>query len=543
MDGLMMDFPLTLTHLLRRGESFFGDGEIVTRLPDKSFHRTSHGETLRRSRQLAVALQKIGLERGDRVATLCWNHYQHHEAYFGVPCGGFVLHTLNLRLHPNDLELHREPRRRPRGDRRPCAPAAARAVPGRDADRARLRGRGLVRGAARDRRSATSGKTLSSTRTRPQRCVTRAARPGGRAASSTRTARLSCMRSVSARTTRSGSASRHRRRRDAGRPDVPRERVGLSVSRDDAGREARLPRPASRPRQPAREHGGRAACRGRRACRPSGWGSSQRLDAEPGRWDLSRDEGDARRRLGGAARDDRGLRGAARLAHLPGLGNDRDVAGRVHGRAAARPRRRRTRRRAGTTRRWSASRFRSSRFARAPATRRCRGTASRWASSRSAGRGSRRATYDAPESDRPLDGGRLVPHRRHRLDPPARLHPDQGPLEGRDQVGRRVDLVGRARERADGASRGRGGRGDRDARRQVGRAAAGGGRAARGRRRRRPTSCASSSRRSSRSGGFPSASSSSPRSRRRASASSARSRSASSSRPSRASPARPDAIA
>ena len=103
MDGLMMDFPLTLTHLMRRAESFFGDGEIVTRLPDKSFHRTNHRDTLRRARQLAVALQKAGLERGDRVATLCWNHYQHHEAYFGVPCGGFVLHTLNLRLHPNDL--------------------------------------------------------------------------------------------------------------------------------------------------------------------------------------------------------------------------------------------------------------------------------------------------------------------------------------------------------------------------------------------------------------------------------------------------------
>ena len=103
MDGLMMDFPLTLTHLMRRAEAFFGDGEIVTRLPDKSFHRTNHRDTLRRARQLAVALQKIGLERGDRVATLCWNHHQHHEAYFGVPCGGFVLHTLNLRLHPNDL--------------------------------------------------------------------------------------------------------------------------------------------------------------------------------------------------------------------------------------------------------------------------------------------------------------------------------------------------------------------------------------------------------------------------------------------------------
>jgi fatty-acyl-CoA synthase len=103
MDGLMMDFPLTITHLLRRAETYFGRGEIVSRLTDKSFDRSSYAATLARARQLAAALQKLGLERGDRVATLCWNHRQHHEAYFGIPCGGFVLHTLNLRLHPNDL--------------------------------------------------------------------------------------------------------------------------------------------------------------------------------------------------------------------------------------------------------------------------------------------------------------------------------------------------------------------------------------------------------------------------------------------------------
>jgi acyl-CoA synthetase (AMP-forming)/AMP-acid ligase II len=103
LDGLMMDFQLTLVHLLQRAETYYGANPIVTRLPDKSFHRTTYGETLRRAKQLAVALQSLGLERGDRVATLCWNHHQHHEAYFGIPCGGFVLHTLNLRLHPNDL--------------------------------------------------------------------------------------------------------------------------------------------------------------------------------------------------------------------------------------------------------------------------------------------------------------------------------------------------------------------------------------------------------------------------------------------------------
>ena len=98
-----MDFQLTLPPLLRRAETYFPDKEIVTRLPDKSFHRYTYRDCCRRSKQLAVALQNLGLERGDRVATLAWNHYQHMECYLGIPCGGFVLHTLNLRLHPSDL--------------------------------------------------------------------------------------------------------------------------------------------------------------------------------------------------------------------------------------------------------------------------------------------------------------------------------------------------------------------------------------------------------------------------------------------------------
>jgi len=103
MDGLMMDFPLTLNHLLKRAETYFGGGEIVSRLPDRSLHRTNYRDVMRRAKQLSVALQKLGLDPGTRVGTLMWNHSQHHEAYFGIPCGGFVLHTLNLRLHPNDL--------------------------------------------------------------------------------------------------------------------------------------------------------------------------------------------------------------------------------------------------------------------------------------------------------------------------------------------------------------------------------------------------------------------------------------------------------
>ncbi|MDQ3891486.1 MAG: AMP-binding protein, partial [Actinomycetota bacterium] len=103
MNGLMMDYQLTLPAMLGRAEELFEHREIVTRLPDRSIHRYAYSDFVRRAKKLAVALENLGVEKGDRVATLCWNHHQHLEAYFGVPCRGAVLHTLNLRLHPDDL--------------------------------------------------------------------------------------------------------------------------------------------------------------------------------------------------------------------------------------------------------------------------------------------------------------------------------------------------------------------------------------------------------------------------------------------------------
>jgi fatty-acyl-CoA synthase len=103
MQSTMMDFPLTLPHLLERAGQLFFDEEIVSRLPDKSLHRYTYGDFYRRARALAEALQRSGLKKGQRVATLCWNHYAHLEAYFGIPCAGGVLHPLNLRLHPSDI--------------------------------------------------------------------------------------------------------------------------------------------------------------------------------------------------------------------------------------------------------------------------------------------------------------------------------------------------------------------------------------------------------------------------------------------------------
>ncbi len=103
MNGLIMDYQLTLPAILRRAEQLFGRKEIVSRLPDKTYFRYTYADFVRRAKRLALALQKLGVKSGDRVATLSWNHHQHLEAYFGVPSAGAVLHTLNLRLSPEDL--------------------------------------------------------------------------------------------------------------------------------------------------------------------------------------------------------------------------------------------------------------------------------------------------------------------------------------------------------------------------------------------------------------------------------------------------------
>src|ERR671912_1238402 len=103
MKGLIQDYQLTLPAILKRAEDLYGAKEIVTRNPDKSFHRYTYADFVRRSKKLAVGLGKLGLEKSDRVVTLAWNTYQHLEAYFGVPSAGLVLHTLNPRLSFNDL--------------------------------------------------------------------------------------------------------------------------------------------------------------------------------------------------------------------------------------------------------------------------------------------------------------------------------------------------------------------------------------------------------------------------------------------------------
>src|SRR5689334_24766807 len=99
----MMNTPLLVTSFIDRAAEIFGDVEIVSRRSDRSIHRYTYRDCAQRSRRLAAALRAMGLQPGDRVATLMWNHYAHLEAYFGIPLAGGDFHTLNLRLHPSDI--------------------------------------------------------------------------------------------------------------------------------------------------------------------------------------------------------------------------------------------------------------------------------------------------------------------------------------------------------------------------------------------------------------------------------------------------------
>jgi fatty-acyl-CoA synthase len=105
-DGLMMDdYPLSLTAVVERAEQLSGSRKVVSRRPDGQIHRTTIGECARRARLLGSALARLGLGDGDRIATLMWNQPEHLEAYFAVPLMGAVIHTLNPRLHPDELSF------------------------------------------------------------------------------------------------------------------------------------------------------------------------------------------------------------------------------------------------------------------------------------------------------------------------------------------------------------------------------------------------------------------------------------------------------
>ena len=103
MQGLMMDYPLTLQHAFDRAVRLFPRKEVVTQT-DGAPHRYTYGDWGKRTIQLANALKSAGVEQGDRIATFAWNTYRHLELYFAIPCIGAVLHTLNIRLFADQLD-------------------------------------------------------------------------------------------------------------------------------------------------------------------------------------------------------------------------------------------------------------------------------------------------------------------------------------------------------------------------------------------------------------------------------------------------------
>ena len=102
MQGLMQDYPLVIPHLFGRAERYFPDKEVVTSLPTGR-ERVTYGQWAARTRRLGGVLDDLGISEDGRVATFSWNTQRHLELYFAAPCTGRVLHTLNLRLFPEQV--------------------------------------------------------------------------------------------------------------------------------------------------------------------------------------------------------------------------------------------------------------------------------------------------------------------------------------------------------------------------------------------------------------------------------------------------------
>src|SRR5689334_20505697 len=102
MLGLMQDVPLNLPNMVRHAQRQHPRKRVMTKTA-AGLRTATFAEVIDRSRRLAFALRSLGVESDERVATLCWNHQEHLEVYIAAPCMGAVLHTLNLRLFPDDI--------------------------------------------------------------------------------------------------------------------------------------------------------------------------------------------------------------------------------------------------------------------------------------------------------------------------------------------------------------------------------------------------------------------------------------------------------
>lgn len=103
MNGLMMNWQLTIDKILEHGNRLYAHKQITTMQPDGSLFRYTYADLYRRSKRLAKALVKLGVEPGDRIGTFAWNNYQHLELYYAIPGAAAVCHTLNIRLFPDQV--------------------------------------------------------------------------------------------------------------------------------------------------------------------------------------------------------------------------------------------------------------------------------------------------------------------------------------------------------------------------------------------------------------------------------------------------------
>ena len=231
MQGLMQDYPLTLQHIFWRIEKLFGKKEIVTKRED-GVHRYTYGDCAARVKRLANVLTTLGIAPGDRVGTLAWNNYRHLELYYAVPCMGAVLHTLNLRLFPEQLAFVINdaadkiifvdksilPILARIADKIPCVEKIVVLSDGGELPRTTSAKCSITRRCWPPPRRTSPGRR--STSATPPRCATPPARPAIPRGWSTPTARSSSTRCRACSAIPSGC----RERRDpAGRPDVPRQ--------------------------------------------------------------------------------------------------------------------------------------------------------------------------------------------------------------------------------------------------------------------------------------------------------------------------------
>ena len=103
LSGLMMDYQLTIDRILEHGNRLYPYKQVKTKLPDGTLHKYSYRDLFKRVKRLCNVLDRLGVQPGDRVGTFAWNNFQHVELYFAAPGAGAVVHTLNIRLFPDQL--------------------------------------------------------------------------------------------------------------------------------------------------------------------------------------------------------------------------------------------------------------------------------------------------------------------------------------------------------------------------------------------------------------------------------------------------------